>query len=121
MCHRREDHCCQFIAIFFIELNSIICRYSEGNALSEAATSSLPSTSSGAGSSSLVASASSGAKTPRGHGEAVGSQSKTLLGVLLTELMNRVVVMGGGRDSTLQAFCMNPTTAQPKRDFGKQR
>ena len=86
---------------FFIELNAVFSRYSEGNALSEAATSSLPSTSSGAGSNSLVASTSSGAKTPRGHGEAVGSQSKTVLGVLLTELMNRVVVMGGGRDSTL--------------------
>jgi hypothetical protein len=76
----------------------LLPRYIDNNALSEAATSSLPSTSSGGRVSSLVAAPSAGVKTPGGHEEAVGRQSKTLLGALLTEMMNRVVVMGGGGD-----------------------
>ena len=73
-------------------------RYSESNALSEAATPSLPSTISGGGSSSLVASTLSGSKFPDGHRDSV-RQSKTLLSGLLTELMDKVVVMGGGSDA----------------------
>lgn len=73
-------------------------RFSDSNALSEGTTSSLPSTSSGGRSGSLVASASLGAKTAGGHEDAVGRQSKTLLGVLLTEMMSRVV-MGGGSNA----------------------
>jgi hypothetical protein len=66
--------------------------------MSEAATSSLPSISSGGRISSLTTT-SSRAKTSGGPAEAVGRQSKTLLGALLTEMMNRVVVMGGGSDA----------------------
>jgi hypothetical protein len=42
---------------------------------------------------------------PDGHGDSV-RQSKTLLSGLLTELMNRVVVMGGGSDAeaTVKTF-----------------
>jgi hypothetical protein len=74
----------------------IFCRYSENNVLSEANTSSLPSTISGGGSSSLLTTTISGVKTSGGSGDPVGRQSKTMLSVLLTELMSRAVVAGGG-------------------------
>ena len=73
--------------------------YSESNALSEAATSSLPSSSSGGG-VSLGTSTVSGAKGHGGgHADAVGRQSRTLLGALLTELVTRVVVKGSDSDA----------------------
>ena len=48
------------------------------------------------GGSLLVASTMSSAKISGVPGDHVGRQSKTLLSVLLTEMMNRVVVIGGG-------------------------